>query len=91
MSILTASFGSTWPSAQIQALEDWKQVKGRGTLVLPIRGVQTLLSLRAIHAISSSTVILVPTVQVLSQWYELLAHAFHMEIGLCFSVLYIFR
>jgi superfamily II DNA or RNA helicase len=37
-----------------------------------------------VHAISSSTVILVPTVQLLSQWYALLAKAFQMEIGLYF-------
>jgi superfamily II DNA or RNA helicase len=51
----------------------------------PIFGARTLLSVRAIHAIGSSTVILVPTVQLLSQWYALLTKAFHMEIGLYFS------
>jgi superfamily II DNA or RNA helicase len=70
---------------QLQALEAWKQARGRGSLILPIYGANTLLSVQAIHALSSSTVIFVPTVQLLSQWYALLTKAFHMEIGLYFS------
>jgi superfamily II DNA or RNA helicase len=70
---------------QLQAFEAWKQARGRGSLILPICGAKTLLSVRAIHAIGSSTVILVPTVQLLAQWYALLTKAFQMEIGLYFS------
>ncbi len=70
---------------QLQALEAWKQARGRGSLILPIYGATTLLAVWAIHAIGSSTVILVPTVQLLAQWYALLTKAFQMEIGLYFS------
>src|SRR5205823_3526645 len=58
---------------QIQALEAWKQARGRGSLMLPICGAKTLVAVHAILAISSSTLIIVPTVQLLSQWYALLA------------------
>jgi len=70
---------------QLQAVEAWKQARGRGSLMLPICGAKTLVAVHAIHAISSSTLIIVPTVQSLSQWYALLANAFHMEIGVYFS------
>src|SRR5262249_43840911 len=70
---------------QLQALEAWKQAMGRGSLILPIFGAKTLLSVWAIHTIGSSTVILVPTMQLLAQWYALLTRAFHMEIGLYYS------
>lgn len=69
---------------QREALAAWKQAGGRGRLVLPIRGAKTLLAVYAIHAIGSSTLIVVPTVQSLSQWYYLLANAFRTEIGVYF-------
>ena len=69
---------------QREALAAWKQAGGRGRLVLPIRGTKTLLAVYAIHAIGSSTLIVVPTVQMLSQWYYLLANAFRTEIGVYF-------
>ena len=53
---------------QIQALEAWKHARGRGSIILPISAAKTLVAVHAIHAISSSTVIIVPTVQLLSQW-----------------------
>ena len=53
--------------------------------MLPICGAKTLVVVHAIHAISSSTVIIVSTVQLLSQWYALLANAFRMEIGVYYS------
>jgi superfamily II DNA or RNA helicase len=70
---------------QIQALEAWKQAKGCGNLMLPIYGAKTLVGVHAIHAISTSTVIIVSTVQMLSQWYALLANAFRIEIGVYYS------
>lgn len=53
--------------------------------MLPFCGAKTLVAVRAIYAISSSTVIMVPTVQLLSQWYAQLANAFRMEIGVYYS------
>jgi superfamily II DNA or RNA helicase len=66
---------------QMQALEAWKDAGGRGNIILPISAAKTLVAVRAIHAISSSALVIVPTVQVLSRWFALLENAFQAEIG----------
>ena len=70
---------------QFQALEAWKHAGGLGSIILPISAAKTLVAVHAVHAISSSTVIIVPTVQMLSQWYALLENAFQTEIGVYYS------
>lgn len=70
---------------QIQALEAWKHARGRGCIILPISAAKTLVAVHAIHSTSFSTVIIVSTVQMLSQWYALLANAFCIEIGVYYS------
>jgi superfamily II DNA or RNA helicase len=69
---------------QFQALEAWKQAGARGSIVLPISAAKPLLAVHAIHQVSSSTVIIVPTESQLPQWYGLLSNAFQTEIGVYF-------
>jgi superfamily II DNA or RNA helicase len=70
---------------QVQALDAWKQAEGRGSVVLPTGAGKTLVAIHAIHYINSSTVILVPTMSLLYQWYALLTNAFQTEIGVYYS------
>jgi superfamily II DNA or RNA helicase len=70
---------------QVQALDAWKQADGRGSVVLPTGAGKTLVAIHAIHSINSSTVVLVPTMSLLYQWYALLTNAFQTEIGVYYS------
>lgn len=70
---------------QIKALEAWKQADGRGSIVLPTGAGKTLVAVHAIHHVSASTVVLVPTTSLLYQWYALLTNVFQTEIGVYYS------
>jgi superfamily II DNA or RNA helicase len=70
---------------QVQALDAWKQARGRGSVVLPTGAGKTLVATHAIHHVSSSTVIIVPTMSLVYQWYTLLTNAFQTEIGVYYS------
>ncbi len=70
---------------QINALEAWKRADGRGSIVLPTGAGKTLVAVYAIHHVSASTVVLVPTTSLLYQWYALLTNVFQTEIGVYYS------
>jgi superfamily II DNA or RNA helicase len=70
---------------QVEALEAWKQAKGRGSIVLPTGAGKTLVAAHAIRHVSASTVVLVPTTSLLYQWYALLTNVFQTEIGVYYS------
>ena len=70
---------------QTQALNAWKQAKGRGSVVLPTGAGKTLMATHAIHHINASAIVLVPTMSLVYQWYALLTNAFQTEIGVYYS------
>src|SRR5947209_16482983 len=70
---------------QVKALDAWKQANGRGSIVLPTGAGKTLVAVHAIHHVSASTVVLVPTTSLLYQWYALLTNVFQTEIGVYYS------
>src|SRR5438067_1317084 len=70
---------------QVQALDAWKHADGRGSIVLPTGAGKTLVAVYAIHHVSASTVVLVPTTSLLYQWYALLTNVFQTEIGVYYS------
>lgn len=70
---------------QVQALDAWKQARGRGSIVLPTGAGKTLVATHAISHINSSAVVLVPTMSLVYQWYALLTNAFQTEIGVYYS------
>ncbi|HEY6406730.1 MAG TPA: DEAD/DEAH box helicase [Ktedonobacteraceae bacterium] len=70
---------------QVQALDAWKQASGRGSVVLPTGAGKTLVATHAIHHVSSSAVVIVPTMSLVYQWYALLTNAFQTEIGVYYS------
>ncbi|TME11573.1 MAG: DEAD/DEAH box helicase [Chloroflexi bacterium] len=70
---------------QVQALDAWKQARGRGSIVLPTGAGKTLVAIHAIHHVGSSAVVLVPTMSLVYQWYALLTNAFQTEIGVYYS------
>lgn len=67
---------------QIEAVEAWKSNSGRGCIVLPTGSGKTLVALRAIEFIQRSTLVILPTIDLMNQWYGLLSHTFNTTIGI---------
>src|SRR5713226_8745049 len=70
---------------QVQALDAWKQARGRGSIVLPTGAGKTLVATHAIRHVNSSAVVLVPTTSLVYQWYALLTNVFQTEIGVYYG------
>ena len=68
---------------QQEALAAWQAARGRGVVVLPTGAGKTLLGLLALSWACRDGLILVPTLDLMQQWYALLRAAFpDQEIGL---------
>lgn len=68
---------------QREALTAWQAARGRGMVVLPTGAGKTLVGLLALCWAERDALILVPTLDLMHQWYALLRAAFpDQEIGL---------
>jgi len=68
---------------QSEALACWKQAGRRGVVVLPTAAGKTYLAQLAMQATPRSTLIVVPTLDLMHQWYAHLTAAFpDAEVGL---------
>lgn len=68
---------------QREALAAWQAAKGRGVVVLPTGAGKTLVGLLALCWARRDGLIMVPTLDLMQQWYALLRAAFpDHEIGL---------
>ena len=68
---------------QVEALEAWKDAGRRGTVVLPTGAGKTYLAQLAMEATPRSTLIVVPTLDLMHQWYAQLVATFpDVEVGL---------
>ncbi|MBF0159820.1 MAG: DEAD/DEAH box helicase family protein [Magnetococcales bacterium] len=67
---------------QQQALQAWHRCQQRGVIVLPTGSGKSLVARRAITLTGRDTLILVPTIDLLHQWFEQLSAAFQQPIGL---------
>jgi superfamily II DNA or RNA helicase len=70
---------------QQEALTAWEQAGRRGSVVLPTGAGKTFLAVQAIHRVNASTVIIVPTIDILHMWYYRMTEAFQTEIGVYYS------
>ncbi|MFX1318112.1 MAG: DEAD/DEAH box helicase [Promethearchaeota archaeon] len=67
---------------QEDALHRWQGAKKRGVVVLPTGGGKTIVALEAIRQLAETTLIVVPTLDLLSQWREALEVLLHVpEVG----------
>lgn len=61
---------------QSEALAAWLAAGGRGSVILPTGAGKTFLAVRAIAHLDRSTLVVVPTIDLLHQWYAVLTTAF---------------
>jgi superfamily II DNA or RNA helicase len=66
---------------QVEALEALRRAKGRGVVVLPTGAGKTHLAIMAIDKWRRSTLVVVPTLDLVRQWYDLLKTSFGVEVG----------
>lgn len=69
---------------QREALAAWRRADLRGVVVLPTGAGKTAVAVSAIERVGRSTLVVVPTLALLKQWYSVLQDAFGgmVEIGL---------
>lgn len=70
---------------QNEALQAWLAANRWGSVVLPTGAGKTLLALQVMAACSVSTLVVVPTVDLLHQWYARLENAFRQPIGVWYG------
>jgi superfamily II DNA or RNA helicase len=67
---------------QTAAVEAWRQNERCGVIVLPTGAGKTHAAAMAIEMCGRQTLVVVPTIDLMNQWYELLLSTFNVEIGL---------
>lgn len=67
---------------QEEALRAWTGAQSRGVVVLPTGAGKTFVAALAIAVRKRSTLVVVPTLDLLGQWHDVLAAAFDVPIGL---------
>jgi superfamily II DNA or RNA helicase len=67
---------------QSEALAAWQRHQGRGVVVLPTGSGKTMVACMAIDWRPRTTLVVVPTLDLLHQWFDLLASSFALGIGI---------
>ena len=68
---------------QAEALQAWKQARRQGVVVLPTAAGKTYLAQLAMESTPRTTLIVVPTLDLMHQWYAQIESAFpNAEVGL---------
>lgn len=67
---------------QKKALEKWVKAGMKGCIVLPTGSGKTIIGIKAIERVNSATLIVVPTLDLMGQWTEILSkHFANAKIG----------
>lgn len=67
---------------QTASIEAWRQNERCGVIVLPTGAGKTHAATMAIEMCGRQTLVVVPTIDLMNQWYDLLVSTFNAEIGL---------
>ncbi|HZS07590.1 MAG TPA: DEAD/DEAH box helicase family protein [Blastocatellia bacterium] len=67
---------------QRESIEAWQRGGRRGVVILPTGAGKSFVAQMAIELTGRSTLVIVPTIDLMNQWYDLLMSCFLAEIGL---------
>jgi superfamily II DNA or RNA helicase len=67
---------------QQEAVDAWWKEGGRGIIVLPTGAGKTFVAQLAMMRAQRSALVIVPTIDLMQQWYGVLSSQFDMEVGL---------
>ena len=67
---------------QATALKEWCDASFEGTVCIPTGGGKTILAVLALNTLQRSCLVVVPTIDLMHQWYEVLSKFFGIQIGL---------
>ena len=79
--VSTLSCRAELRSYQKAALDAWFDAGRRGVVVLPTAAGKTFVALKAIEKLNVATLVVVPTLDLLDQWRQLLSNQFGIEVG----------
>jgi superfamily II DNA or RNA helicase len=67
---------------QQESIEAWRRASRCGVVILPTGAGKSLVAQMAIEQTKRSTLVIVPTIDLMNQWYDLLLSCFQAEVGL---------
>ena len=67
---------------QKEAVQAWLNGGGHGSVCLPTGSGKTWVALEAMQQKNTSTLIVLPTLDLMNQWYDLISDAFGIEVGI---------
>ena len=67
---------------QQASINKWKETGRRGVIVLPTGAGKSFVAQMAIELTKRSTLVIVPTLDLMQQWYDLMLSSFNVEVGL---------
>jgi len=67
---------------QHEAIAAWRKAERCGVIILPTGAGKSLVAQMAIEQTQRSTLVVVPTIDLMNQWYDLLLSSFQAEVGL---------
>ncbi|MBI2192543.1 MAG: DEAD/DEAH box helicase [Planctomycetes bacterium] len=67
---------------QQEAVESWWRAGRRGLVVLPTGSGKTFVAQKIMERAGRSTLVVTPTLDLMHQWYSVLAAGFDLEVGL---------
>ncbi len=70
---------------QREALQAWQAANRWGSVVLPTGAGKTLLALHTITVCGVSTLVVVPTLDLIHQWYACLENSFGLTVGVWYG------
>lgn len=66
---------------QLKAVEHWLENNGRGTIVLPTAAGKTHIGIEAISRLSTTTLVIAPTIELVQQWREKITSVIGTDTG----------